>query len=212
MSLSKFALKAAAPATLLALGACSTGLSTQVSRFNSLTAPAGQSFVIQASNPRNEGGIEFRQYAQLVRQHLVAQGFRESSAASTADLVVQLDYGVDNGQPKVVSYPSFYGHYGYGFGAFRPYYWGWADPFLFDHGYNDVRSYTVFTSFVDMDIKRTADGESVFEGTAKARSTTDRLQRIVPSLVEALFTNFPGQSGETVKITIPDGPRNASAY
>ena len=28
-------------------------------------------------------------------------------------------------------------------------------------------------------------------------------------LVEALFTNFPGKSGETVKITVPDAPRGA---
>ena len=30
----------------------------------------------------------------------------------------------------------------------------------------------------------------------------DALPRLVPNLVEAMFTNFPGQSGEEVKITI----------
>jgi hypothetical protein len=59
-----------------------------------------------------------------------------------------------------------------------------------------------------MDIKRTADGQSVFEGTAKARSRSDDLQALVPNLVEAMFTNFPGRSGETVKITVPPPPRN----
>jgi len=203
MSRSKF-LKFAAPAALLMLGGCMTGLPTQVSRFNNLSAPSGQSFVIQAANPRNQGGIEFGQYAQLVRQHLLAQGFKEATAASTADLVVLLDYGVDNGQTKVTSYPS----YGYPYRAFRPFYWGWYDPFLFDSG-PEVESYTVFTSFVDMDIKRSADGQAVFEGTAKARSTTDKLPKLVPDLVEALFTNFPGKSGETVKITIPEAPHGA---
>jgi len=204
MSRFTYVMKATAPALLLALGGCMTGLPTQVSRFNTLSARAGQSFIIQPANPRNQGGIEFGQYAQLVRQHLLAQGFREATAAGGADLVVLLDYGVDNGQSKVESYPSF----GYGFRPFRPYYWGWYDPFLFDEG-PGIESYTVFTSFVDMDIKRTADGQAVFEGTAKARSTTDKLPKLVPNLVEALFTNFPGKSGETVKITVPDAPRGA---
>jgi len=208
MSVSNFMLKAAAPAMLLVLAGCATGLPTQVSRFNALSAPSGQTFVIQAADPHNQGGIEFGQYAQLVRQRLIAQGFRDAGNAERSDLVVMLDYGVDNGQAKVVGYPSLSARFG--FGAYRPFYWGWYDPFAFDSG-TEVRSYRVFTSFVDMDIKRTSDGQAVFEGTAKARSTSDKLPRLVPNLVEALFTNFPGQSGETVRITVPDAPRGTTA-
>ncbi len=53
-----------------------------------------------------------------------------------------------------------------------------------------------------MDIRRTGDGQKLFEGTARARSRTDDLQVLVPNLVEAMFTGFPGNSGETVKITV----------
>jgi hypothetical protein len=59
-----------------------------------------------------------------------------------------------------------------------------------------------------MDIKRSSDGQSVFEGTAKARSRTDNLQDLVPNLVEAMFTGFPGNSGEQVRITVPPPPRD----
>jgi len=31
---------------------------------------------------------------------------------------------------------------------------------------------------------------------------TNRLDVVIPSLVDAMFTGFPGHSGETVKITI----------
>ena len=58
-----------------------------------------------------------------------------------------------------------------------------------------------------MDIKRTADGQALFEGTAQARSRTNELPVLVPNLVEAMFTNFPGRSGETVRITVPNPPR-----
>ena len=49
--------------------------------------------------------------------------------------------------------------------------------------------------------------QPLFDGRAQARSQTNRLDVVVPSLVEAMFTGFPGQSGETVKITIPARPR-----
>ena len=88
---------------------------------------------------------------------------------------------------------------GFGRGNFI---YGFNDPFLFGGGFNDVYSYTVFTSELDLQIERTDNGQRVFEGTARAQSDTDDLPKIVPNLVEAMFTGFPGNSGETVKITI----------
>ncbi len=225
MLFSKKLLTLAAPAALLALSACATGLPTQVSRFQAMPAPQGQSFVVQAADPENRGGLEFSRYADLVRRHLIAQGYNEASSPATASFVVNLDYGVDNGQTKIVTYPSSgfgYGGWGYGGFGYRPYfsrfgyfgrghspfYYGWHDPFWGSpFGHDEIDSYTVYTSYLDMDIKRTADGQSLFEGTAKARSRTDDLQVLVPNLVEAMFTGFPGNSGETVKITVPPAQR-----
>jgi len=42
----------------------------------------------------------------------------------------------------------------------------------------------------------------VFEGHAEARSRTDELPVLVPNLIEAMFTGFPGNSGERVRITV----------
>jgi uncharacterized protein DUF4136 len=215
MSLARKLFIAVAPVALLALSACATGFPANVSRFQAMPAPQGQSFIIQAADPHEQGGLEFAQYAAMVRDHLIAQGYSEAPSPDRASLVVSLAYGVDNGQEKVVSYPSTFGYSPFysGYGFYRgyrghPFYWGWNDPFLFDSFYDRVDSYTVYTSYLDMDIKRAADGQSVFEGTAKARSTTDALPRLVPNLVEAMFTNFPGQNGETVRITIPTKPRS----
>ena len=219
MSLSKKLMTLVAPAALLALSACATGFSTQVSRFQAMPAPQGQSFYIQAERPENRGGLEFGRYADLVRRHLLAQGFAEAVSPEAATLAVTLDYGVDNGQTRVTTTPGlgfgggygfhrpYYSRFGGYYGRRSPFYYGWHDPFFDGFGYPEVNSYTVYTSYVDMDIKRTADGQSVFEGTAKARSGTDRLQVLVPNLIEALFTGFPGNSGETVRITVPNEPR-----
>lgn len=230
MLLSRKLLSLLAPAALLALSACATGLPTKVSRFQAMPAPTGQTFAIEAADRDNRGGLEFSRYADLVRRHLVAQGYSEAASPRDASLIVSLDYGVDDGRQEVVSTPGF-SRFGYRdgwgrFGSYRPYYsrfgysrlgrrhspfyYGWEDPFWyspFGYGYDDVRAYTVYNSYLDMDIRRTADGQSVFEGTAKARSRDDELQELVPNLVEAMFTGFPGNSGETVRITVPPPPR-----
>ncbi|HWU03390.1 MAG TPA: DUF4136 domain-containing protein, partial [Novosphingobium sp.] len=51
-------------------------------------------------------------------------------------------------------------------------------------------------------IDERASGKRVFEGHAEAASTSNRLSYLVPNLVEAMFTNFPGNSGETLRITV----------
>ena len=236
MSLSKKLLALTAPAALLALSACATGLPTQVSRFQAMPAPQGQTFIIQPSDPNERGGLEFARYADHVRRHLTNQGYVEAPTPQSASFVVTLDYGVDQGREKVVTYPGFgrgglgyggfgYGRFGYGglgyrglhrpyysrfgyFGrAYHPFYYGWDDPFYSGFDYPEVRSYTEYTSFLDMDIRRTGDGQALFEGSAKARSRTDELQVLVPNLIEAMFVGFPGRSGETVRITVPNPPR-----
>ncbi|HEY6916045.1 MAG TPA: DUF4136 domain-containing protein [Allosphingosinicella sp.] len=210
----KTLLAVTASAAFLMLGACTTGFPAQVSRFQAMPAPQGQSFVVQSSDPKKNDSLEFAQYAGIVRQNLIAQGYAEAPSPAAATFVVEIDYGVDNGRTEVASRPSFdyspfwyhpyyprFGHFGHRYRS--PFYYGWGDPFWGDPFAGDVYSYTVYTSYLDMDIKRTADGQPLFEGTAKARSRTDELQTLVPNLVEAMFTNFPGRSGEVVKITVP---------
>jgi len=197
---------------LLALAACTAPFQARVSRFQALPPPNGQTFVIQSSDPRLQGGIEFGQYAQLVAGQLVRQGYAPAPDPSRADLIVRMEYRVDAGREKIQSYPSAYGGFGYGgfgyggFGGFgyRPYLYGFYDPFLFGGygGFNDIRSYTVYTSELDLRIDRTDSGQRVFEGTARAMSTDNDLPHLVPNLIDAMFTGFPGNSGETVKITI----------
>jgi hypothetical protein len=212
---------AAAPAVLLLAGCAATPFRADVSRFQQMPAPEGQSFTIQAADPRLQGGLEFQQYANIVAARLTEQGYRPAEGGN-ASLVVSVDYGVDNGHEKVVSTPGFggygggYGPWGYG-GFGRPFYgrgWytGWADPFWYQpFGGTQVDSYTYYVSHLDVKIRRAADGRVLFEGRARARSTDNALQHIVPNLVEAMFTGFPGRSGEDVLITVPPPPRAGSA-
>ena len=203
------------PLALLSLAACATPFKADVSRFQELPAPQGQTFVIKSADAGNSGGIEFGQYAALVAGEMLELGYVEAPRGSSADMTVMLDYGVDEGKERtVVRQDPFYDPY-WGYGSFyRPYIVrtrrghryisGYYDPFLFS-GFNrpyDVDSFTVYTSGLDLTIERNADGKRLFEGKAEAKSRSNKLPYLVPNLVEAMFTGFPGNSGETVRISV----------
>jgi hypothetical protein len=205
---------AAAPLLLLGLAACQQSFNANVSRFTAqLPAPQGQTFAVVADDPALAGGLEFSQYANYVSSQMAKLGYAPAANPSDASLLVRFDYGVDKGREKVRSTgfyddPFYSPWFGYGRRGYwrRPigYYphgawgYGWYDPW-FDGGYE---SYTVYTSGIELKIDRKADGQRLFEGKAEAVSTSNRLPYLVPNLVEAMFTGFPGNSGETVRISI----------
>ncbi len=195
------------------LAACATPFKADVSRFAAqLPAPAGQSFAVVAEDPTLAGGLEFSLYADEVAEELTRLGYTEAVSPEAANLLVRFDYGVDNGRERVrttgggFAGPGAFGPWG-GFGGFgfrRNFAFGFYDPFLGGFGGPDVRSYTVYTGDIDLKIDNVATGERLFEGRAESVSRSNRLQAIVPNLVDALFTDFPGNSGETLRITIRD--------
>ena len=226
MRISKLAATALLSVAAFGLNACATGFPTQVSRFQAMPAPQGQSFFVVAANPSNNGGLEFSRYATQVAQAMQAQGYVPAASPQTATMLVEVDYGVDQGQREVDVDPFANGYYGGGFGGFHdpffrrgyygrpyysrfggyrgrlPFYYGWDDPF-WGSSFDNSRVYTVYKSFLEVDIRRRADNAALFEGQAKARSQTDNLGVLVPNLIEAMFTGFPGRSGEQVRITVP---------
>jgi Domain of unknown function (DUF4136) len=216
------------PIALLALlAACASSFPAQVARFQQLPAPTGQTFVIEPRDPAKKGSLEFATYANLVRERLMAQGYQPAANAQAATLVVNLDYGVSNGREKVATRPGLGSRFGYGYfgspwGYGYPYYAGrrFRSPFFYGSFYDpfwgsafdypEVYSYTVYNSFVDMRISRAGTNDSVFEGRAEANTRSDDLTRLVPNLVTAMFTNFPGRSGERVRINVPLDDRRSS--
>ena len=208
---------ASVPMILAGLAACATPFKADVSRFQSqLPAPQGESYAVVADDPALAGGLQFAQYADLVEAQMTRLGYTQAASVDDASLLVRFDYTVDKGRERVRStgfrdpfYSPWYGYTARGYRARPGYYspryygshWGYGfnDPWF---GGPEVRSYTVYTSGIDLKIDRAATGERLFEGEAQAVSTSNRLQYLVPNLVEAMFTDFPGNSGETVRISI----------
>jgi hypothetical protein len=213
----------AAPLALGTLAACATPFNADVQRFQSaLPAPQGQTFTVVADDPALAGGLEFSQYASVVADRMASLGYRPVNSTAEADLLVRFDYGIDKGRERVRStgfrdpfYDPWFGYGRYGYSRFgysrgywgpafgrgyygRPWRYGFYDPF-FDNG---LDAYTVYTSGIEMKIDNRASGQRLFEGKAEAVSTSNRLQYLVPNLVEAMFTDFPGRSGEPKRIAI----------
>lgn len=222
---------AAAPILLATVAACATPFKADVSRFaTTLPAPQGQTFAVVADDPALAGGLEFAQYADFVEAEMAQLGYTQAASPETANLLVRFDYDVDNGRERVRTTPGFYDPFyssWYGYTPYRysrlgyrhrgyrgrygfrggPWAYGFYDPFFRGYG-ADVRSYTIYTSEIDVKIDDTATGERLFEGSAEAVSRSNRLQYLVPNLVDAMFTDFPGNSGETVRISIAEEDRS----
>jgi hypothetical protein len=215
MRLHQFTAALALGVAALGLSACAESINTTVSRYQAMPAPQGQTFyVVPDGGMARNGGLEFQRYAGLVAQQLETRGFRPAASPQGANMIVQFGYGVDRGQVRYIEEPGYGPGFGYGGffgrrGFFRPrfgfgfgssYAWGWDDPSWYGGG---VDSYVEYHSQIDLHIRAAGSNAPLFDGRAQARSETNRLDVVVPSLVDAMFTGFPGRNGEVVKITIP---------
>ena len=211
------------------LAACTNSIRTNISRFHVLPKPSGESIVIVPMNKAYNGSLEFANYATLVGNALGNFGYVPANGGK-ADLIVELDYGVDQGQQTVRS-SGYYGGYSrfgelYGRGfypgyGFRSHYYGfYGDPFYYGGygGFYDpfgyyplgygpsVRTYVTYNRSLKMVIRPNRDGsQNLFEGEVTSKGRSNQLHAVMPYLVQAFFTNFPGQSGssESVSIALP---------
>ena len=92
-------------------------------------------------------------------------------------------------------YGHRYGHFGYGYG----------DPFE-----NRTSTKQMYVRKVDLVIYdgmtyNTENPTRVFEGSAVSTGTNGQIEPVMPYIVQAIFDQFPGASGETrtVRIEVP---------
>ena len=101
MRIKKFAAAAVLGVAALGLSACAESITSTVSRYQAMPAPQGQTFVVvPGGGMAANGGLEFQRYAGLVAQQLQARGYAPAASADSANMVVQLGYGVDRGQVR----------------------------------------------------------------------------------------------------------------
>lgn len=188
---------------VLLLGACTTPVvHSDVTRFHTLAVdPPPGSFTIVA-DASQVGSLEFQDYATLVASALEARGWRPvPPGKGRADTLVSLRWGV--GAPSTVSWQTPSAVYsGVGWGSRATYYGGgFYDPFP----YWETRTETTFPRWlaVEMTDPSSQGRKVLFEGRAVSEGRSREIAPVMPYLVRALFTGFPGSSGTTVRVDIP---------
>src|SRR3954454_8213634 len=112
MRISRLAAAAMLGVAAVGLSACATALNTTVSRYQAMPAPQGQTFfVVPGEGMAANGGLEFQRYAGLVAQQLQARGYSPATSPQSANMVVQLGYGIDRGQVRYVEDPFYRSHF-----------------------------------------------------------------------------------------------------
>ncbi len=193
--------------TVLCVAGCATGpqlLRTQVTTFNEWSAlPAEKSYIF-ARTLEFQNSLELKSYEDIVRDELTLQGFKLATDASRAQLVVTLRPSISTTQVRVRDpWPAdpFRGPFGgwYGRRGF-----GWYDPYwAFPDSFSDY-TIDVFRRRLELDIdSKAVVGKRYYEGQVESTGDTAALPAVMPYLIRALFTDFPGNSGQTRRVDIP---------
>ena len=188
------------------LAACAQHVETQVTRFHEGSLPAGRTIAIMPADPAREGP-EFRTYASMIADQMAKLGYKVAAPGEQPDLDVLVDYGVDQGKVKIETRPGYaYPYYSFYLGYFSPYYYGFFYPYdfyPFGPFYEpDIESQTIYTRTLALKIRDHKTGRVVFEGRAVSEGPTREINLVMPYLVEAMFRDFPGESGVTRLVEI----------
>jgi hypothetical protein len=202
---------ASAALLLVALAGCATGpklVRTEVTSFNEWpTLPADKTYAF-ARTLEYQNSLELKSYEDLVRDELTSRGFKLAADPAEANLVVTLRPSVSGTAVEVRdpwAFDPLWGPYGgfYGPRRFGGFYGG---PYWGGYGFNDY-SVEVFKRRLELDIdSRTMVGKRYYEGRVENSARSPSLPQVMPVLVRALFSDFPGNNGQTRRIDVPVQP------
>lgn len=180
---------------------------SDITRHHSLPrSPSGETFAIVAIDDEQDESLAFDAYSDIVSQRLSGLGLRPfGGEGSTPDIVVTLTWSVEGPSPDVRSrnsgfgygfgYGNRYSHFGYGFGA----------PYENRTSTKQMYVRRVELALYDGMTYNTESPKRVFEGSAVSTGTNGQIDPVMPYIVQAIFDQFPGASGETrtVRIEVP---------
>lgn len=203
LELTRFFIRVFLLSLLAPLASCASRMETEVTRFHQLPQPAGEVIEVQPADPALQTSLEFNRYADLVGAKLGAQGYKPPVKGKPVDLVARIDYGVvaapgpvrDHGSAMSVGMGVGGGghHSAFGFG-------------MSTSVGSSSGGQPAYTRWLHIEIDRISDHKRLFEGRAVSEGKTGDLNRVMPYLVDALFTDFPGVSGgvKTVTVNAPE--------
>ena len=182
------------------LAGCASGVTADVTRFHTISAPLAGSFAI-VPDEEQTGSLQFGTYAGILASELMRLGLTPAAAGSQPDYVVHFtvshtQYRLDSEDGPVdvgvgVGGGSRGTHVGLGIGINLG-------------GGQDQRGYI---DRLGVTLNRGVDGERIFEGQASIHSRAADVGKSLGYLARAVFTDFPGKSGTTQSVTVKTGTK-----
>jgi hypothetical protein len=186
-------LRGASLALVVLLAGCATQPATEVTRFHLGQPIPSDSIALVPATGGDANSLEFRSQAAIVARDLDAVGLHPASGANSAYVgTLKVEQSTRVGPPKSAPFQIGIGGATGGFGA------GVSVPV------GAPRTGEVRTNFLSLQIRRRSDASMVWEGRAvqdiAADAPASALNAALPALSKALFSGFPGPSGQTVKV------------
>ncbi|HKJ75353.1 MAG TPA: DUF4136 domain-containing protein [Alphaproteobacteria bacterium] len=190
---------------LSALAGCATNFTADVTRFQQLPKPSGETIEVVPKNPSDANALSFKKYAQMIGTHLGAVGYKPPQSGTPSTYIATIDYGVSAGpapatmkkrSPVQIGIGVGTGsrHTGFGMGV--------------STGVGTPRSdKPVNNRWLQMVITRRSDGQQLYEGKVTSLGEGDSINPVMPLLIDALFKDFPGKSGTTSHVELGPEPK-----
>jgi hypothetical protein len=197
----------------LLLGAC--GHRVDVTTFHTINGNlAGKSFEM-VPGEKQQGSLEWKTYASMVASNLEAKGLRQVGAQSNSDFGVSVFFYIDSGTTSVSAMPT-YGQTSAGTTITTTSYVGrmpvqqtsYTPPTYGITGYYPVSTTTFSKGLIIsiMDVRKSiTEGKpvTVYEARVTSTGSSNTLNEVIPAMVAAVFQDWPGKSGVTRHVEIP---------
>jgi len=180
----------------LLLGACAApGYRAEVTRTHTLGPPGGETIFIEPAEGL-EKGLEFERYAYQLAQYFSDYGYLPAGDKPPM-MIARLGYEAkpdpnfqgSHGPVVGIGFGGSTGHVGAGIGT------------SIDTGQNDGLYYRHTVTLV---LEEAGSGKHLFEGEASGYEYGEYWPGMMPRLLRALFTEWPGVSGTTENIKLQD--------
>lgn len=182
----------------LSLYACAGMFRSQVVSFHEGPLPQGETIRVEPMGDATQGSQEFKHYARLIEDKLREIGYRPVAENEQAMLVAKVDYSISDGMAQTRRDTRGYVRYHFYVGRYaRPFYYG-----FYDNWEPDVYTYMTYDRTLRMNIEAADTGELIFEGRVQSTGREAELAQIMPYMISAMFSNFPGESGVTKVVSI----------
>jgi hypothetical protein len=183
---------------LLSLSACASNVKSNVTRFHQLSEPNGQTIEVISMEPSLQQSIEFGSYASMVGGQLRKAGFNPPSG-NASQFVAEIAYSIQSLDGLVAEErsPVSVG-VGVGGGRRRGTSFGMGVSTSFGSSNREAN----YLSKFHMNITDLLTGQRVYEGHVESINRNPSLAQTMPFLINALFQDFPGESGSSNTVTV----------